>query len=121
MYERYLYSVDPLDGAAGVGGNLQMLGTPGYGQVFNQVTGGASVIPGMNGSLLGNAEFYNREEGAIWYDSPNWNGFTFGAYTTLSQFKNNGTPTTPGVNPTIWGGGAKYVGYRRTDPGVGRL
>ena len=112
LYERYLYSVDPLDGAAGVGGNLQMLGTPGYGQVFSQVTGGASVIPGMNGSLIGNAEFYNRTEGAIWYDSPNWNGFTFGAYTTLSQFKTNSNAVTgaPGVNPTIWGGGAKYVG-----------
>jgi len=27
LYEAYMYTVDPLDGAAGMGGNLQMLGT----------------------------------------------------------------------------------------------
>ena len=32
LYERYFYTVDPLDGAAGMGGNLQILGSPGYGQ-----------------------------------------------------------------------------------------
>ena len=35
LYERYYYTVDPLDGAAGIGGNLSLMGTPGYGQVFD--------------------------------------------------------------------------------------
>jgi predicted porin len=34
IYERYMYASDTMDGAAGIGGNLQMLGTPGYGNVF---------------------------------------------------------------------------------------
>ena len=33
LYERYFYTVDPLDGAAGIGGNLPIFGTPGYGSV----------------------------------------------------------------------------------------
>ena len=120
LYERYLYSVDPLDGAAGLGGNLQMLGTPGYGAVFDQPTGGGLGGLSNGGNLIGTADFYRRQEDAVWYDSPSWNGFTFGAYTTLSAFKTNTTTagtigsttgvTIPGVNPTIWGVGAKYVG-----------
>ena len=34
IYERYFYTHDPLDGAAGLGGNLQILGNPGAGSVF---------------------------------------------------------------------------------------
>src|SRR5215471_13372405 len=30
LYERYYYTVDPLDGAAGIGGNLSIMGSPGY-------------------------------------------------------------------------------------------
>src|SRR5215208_5574972 len=41
LYERYFYTVDPLDGAAGIGGNLSILGTPGYGQVFDAGNPGA--------------------------------------------------------------------------------
>ncbi len=36
IYERYFYTQDPLDGAAGIGGNLQILGTPG-GAVFEHL------------------------------------------------------------------------------------
>src|SRR5689334_9222095 len=39
LYERYLYTVDPLDGAAGIGGNLSILGSPGYGVVFDAPPG----------------------------------------------------------------------------------
>src|SRR5262245_23217618 len=34
LYERYFYTVDPLDGAAGMGGNLQVFGRPGDGTVL---------------------------------------------------------------------------------------
>jgi len=105
LYERYFYTVDPLDGAAGLGGNLQILGSPGYGQVFDA----------PNGTPSG-ADFYRRTENTIWYDSPSWGGFTAGAYTTLNYANNNANTTTgpnsaasPG-HPTIWGAGAKYVG-----------
>ena len=74
LYERYYYTIDPLDGAAGIGGNLSILGTPGYNRVFE--TGNAQ-----------GATFYRRTDDTIWYDSPNWGGFTLGAYTTLSRNK----------------------------------
>jgi len=95
LYEAYYYTVDPLDGAAGVGGNLQMLGTPGYGQVFND--NGAGPPSG--------ADFYRRDAQALWYNSPNFGGFTFGVYTTMSAYK-----TAAGQDPKIYGGGLKYVG-----------
>jgi predicted porin len=97
LYERYLYTVDPLDGAAGVGGNLSILGTPGYGTVFDQPPGDPRFTAG----------FYRRDSNTVWYDSPNWGGFTFGAYTTLSAYK---TPSGALQNPEIYGAGAKYVG-----------
>ena len=34
VYERMMYSADPLDGALGPGGNLNSLGTPGAGALF---------------------------------------------------------------------------------------
>ena len=100
LYERYLYTVDPLDGAAGIGGNLSLLGTPGYNQVFDV------------GNNVPSADFYRRTDQSIWYDSPNWGGFSFGVYTSLSANKtnNNIQTNTTGQNPTVWGGGAKYVG-----------
>jgi predicted porin len=95
LYERYYYTIDPLDGAAGIGGNLQMLGTPGYGVVFDD--NGAGPPAG--------AGFYRRTAQTIWYDSPSWGGFTFGAYTTTNRYK-----TAAGFDPKIWGIGGKYVG-----------
>lgn len=100
LYERYLYTVDPLDGAAGIGGNLQILGSPGYGVVFDA----------PSGAPISSAGFYRRTENTVWYDSPNWGGFTFGAYATLQAYKTNAVGTTPGIDPRIWGIGAKYVG-----------
>jgi len=105
LYERYLYQVDPLDGAAGMGGNLQVFGSPGYGTVFD--------APGQNGPLgpgtgpRGTAGFYRRTDHTVWYDSPNWGGFTFGAYSTLTAYKTGNTALS---NPRVWGVGGKYVG-----------
>jgi predicted porin len=125
LYERYFYTIDPLDGAAGIGGNLQMLGTPGYGTVFDAPNGNpnncgsvdvgkavpASGIPAglVTASNLptGCAGFYRRTENTVWYDSPNWGGFTFGAYQTLSAYKSNGGTLS---NPYVQGIGGKYVG-----------
>jgi len=105
LYERYFYTVDPLDGAAGMGGNLQVFGSPGYGTVFD--------APGANGPLgpgtgpRGTAGFYRRTDQTVWYDSPNWGGFTFGAYTTMNAYKTGNTALS---NPNVWGVGGKYVG-----------
>ncbi len=114
LYEAYLYTADPLDGAAGMGGNLQMMGTPGFGNVFQ--TGGASngnpsQCVNANGGV-GCTDFYFRESQSIWYNSPNFNGFTGGVYTTLPAYKVNANPTTgtSGINPVAWGIGVKYVG-----------
>jgi len=110
LYERYYYSVDPLDGAAGMGGNLQVLGSPGYGSVFDAPNGNPAGCTNSKGSV-GCADFYRRTENTLWYDSPSWGGFTFGAYTTLAYAKTNGTGSagTP-TNPQIYGLGGKYVG-----------
>lgn len=96
IYERYLYTVDPLDGAAGMGGNLQILGSPGYGSVFDAPTGRPA-----------GADFYRRDSESVWYDSPNWGGFTFGAYSTLAAYKSSSGPMS---NPVVYGIGGKYVG-----------
>jgi len=98
IYERYFYTIDPLDGAAGLGGNLQMLGTPG-GAVFS--TCGQTATPGSCGYT-----FYRRDEQTIWYDSPNWNGFTFGAAYQTNYAKNQ----RAGTNPQMFQLGAKYAG-----------
>jgi len=97
IYERYLYTIDPLDGAAGIGGNLQMLGTPG-GAVFSTGNSGYT--------------WYRRDEQAVWYDSPNWNGFTFGAVWQTNYAKDqcpNNLPSSPTCNPNMWQLGAKYA------------
>ncbi len=113
LYEAYYYTVDPLDGAAGMGGNLQMMGTPGFGNVFDDPHGNgnpASCVNANNG--VGCAGFYRRDSNAIWYNSPNFNGFTGGVYATLPAYKVNSNAATgvSGINPALWGVGVKYVG-----------
>jgi len=96
IYERYLYTIDPIDGAAGLGGNLSLLGNPGAGHVFDAVRGD----PAGTGQAAG---FYRRDEQSVWYDSPNWNGFTFGVDIGTQYAKAQGT------NPQQWEAGAKYA------------
>ena len=113
LYEAYYYTVDPLDGAAGLGGNLQMLGTPGYGNVFDAPGGnGDPSACGSAGRGTGCADFYRRDSNAIWYNTPNFNGFTGGAYFTLPSYRNtpDGANGINSINPLLWGLGAKYVG-----------
>lgn len=71
IYEQLLYKSDPMDGAAGAGGNLNIMGTPG-GNVFSNVN---CTLAGGGGC----AQFYRRTENSIWYDSPDIGGFTFSA------------------------------------------
>lgn len=96
VYERFMYTADPLDGAAGPGGNLSMLGTPGAGQVF------------QNSNRSGGVDFYRRSEQTVWYESPNWSGFSFEADYTLSGFKSAGTATVPGTDPRAFSIGGKF-------------
>jgi predicted porin len=107
IYERYLYSIDPLDGAQGLGGNLQMMGNPGAGHVFDAASGNPAQSPGNR------AGFYRRDEQVIWYDSPNWSGVTFGAAigTTYAANKcGTGFTGTCDTDPWMWQLGVKYVG-----------
>src|SRR5262245_34297622 len=108
LYESYYYTVDPLDGAAGLGGNLQILGTPGYGRVFDAPASDPSACGGVAGS--GCAGFYRRDSNAIWYNSPNFNGFSGGAYATLPLSARSTGATGGAINPYLWGIGGKYVG-----------
>jgi predicted porin len=103
IYERYLYTIDPLDGAAGLGGNLQMLGTPG-GAVFTTCGNATNDLSNNCGYT-----FYRRDEQVIWYDSPNWNGFTFGAVWQTNYSKKRLANNTT-INPNMWQLGAKYAG-----------
>jgi hypothetical protein len=79
VYERWNYESDPLDGAAGIGGNIQMLGNTG-------LAGGGWFDVG-NGQTADNASFWRRTHHTIWYNSPNMSGFTFEVDRTLSAFK----------------------------------
>jgi predicted porin len=100
VYERLQYESDPLDGAVGPGGNLNILGTPGAGRVFEVGQGGCTALAGC-------VDFYRRAEQEIWFESANYNGFTFEADYTLSTFKTSSTPG-PSLNPGIISLGGKY-------------
>ncbi len=99
VYERMMYTADPLDGAAGPGGNLSMLGTPGAGRVFENT---------QNPSAGPQVDFYRRAEQTIWYESPNWSGFSFEVDYTLSAYKTAAAPAAPSINPTIFSIGGKF-------------
>lgn len=104
VYERHMYQADPLDAAVGPGGNLNILGTPGAATVFEVGQAGcADVGPGGQALGVGCVGFYRRAEQQIWYESPNWNGFTFEVDYTLSAFK---TQTT---DPRLFSIGGKYA------------
>ena len=97
VYERLMYSADPLDGAVGPGGNLMILGTPGASTAFDagQSSCRATSANGCTG-------FYRRTDNTIWYESPNWSGFTFEVDYTLSAGKNVNT------DPTVISMGGKF-------------
>lgn len=99
VYERHMYQADTLDGAVGPGGNLNILGTPGVQTVFDVDQLGAS-------SGAGQVGFYRRSGQTIWYESPNFNGFTFEVDYTLSARKTAGPAST---DPKLVSIGAKYA------------
>jgi predicted porin len=75
-----------------------MMSTPGYGRVFE--AGESSCA--TDGCVM----FYRRTDQTVWYNSPNWGGFTFGAYTTTGYLKSGAPGST---NPLVWGLAGKYV------------
>lgn len=99
VYERHMYQADPMDGALGPGGNLNLLGTPGGGTIFDAGQAGCGA-----GGGAGCAGFYRRSNHTIWYESPNFNGFTFEVDYTLSAYKE-----ANGVDPKILSIGGKYA------------
>ncbi|MFL6579159.1 MAG: porin, partial [Burkholderiales bacterium] len=100
VYERMMYTADPLDGALGPGGNLMILGTPGANEAFQ--VGQGSCAPNAGGTTGGCVGFYRRTDHTIWYESPNWGGFTFEVDYTLSAYK---TQTT---DPKVFSVGGKF-------------
>lgn len=80
IYEQYLYEADPLDNASGIGGNLQMFGSPGYGVIFD--LGQMHVDP-----QKGQAGFYRRTDQNIWYESPNLHGFSGAIAYSLNAYQ----------------------------------
>jgi predicted porin len=106
VYERFMYTADPLDGALGPGGNLMLLGTPG-GCAFQ--TGQDTLGVGGNGATGAQQCFYRRTDHTIWYESPNWGGFTFEVDYTLSAFKTAATPGgAPAIDPKVLSVGGKW-------------
>lgn len=96
VYERHMYQADPLDGAVGPGGNLMILGTPGAGTAF-EVSQAPCPVVGCVG-------FYRRTDHTIWYESPNFGGFTFEVDYTLSAYKEN----VAGTDPKVLSAGVKW-------------
>ena len=94
VYERFMYTADPLDGALGPGGNLMILGTPGASEAFQVGQGNCA------GGCVG---FYRRTDHTIWYESPNFSGFSFEVDYTLSAYKN-----TAGTDPKVVSIGGKF-------------
>lgn len=102
IYEQLLYKSDPIDGAAGVGGNLNIMGSPG-GNVFTNVN---CTLAGGGGC----AQFYRRTENSIWYDSPDIAGFTFSAAWGMPN-KNfgNAAGTTVKSSSGVYSVGGKFA------------
>jgi predicted porin len=90
VYERMMYSSDFLDGALGPGGNLLILGTPGANTIFDVGQSGCG-SPTLLGGNPGCAGFYRRSDNTIWYESPNFGGFSFEVDYTLSAGKSAST------------------------------
>ncbi|MFL6581410.1 MAG: porin, partial [Burkholderiales bacterium] len=110
VYERFMYTADPLDGALGPGGNLMILGTPGAHEAFQVGQGNCTpAVSATTGVVSGGCVgFYRRTDHTIWYESPNWGGFTFEADYTLSAYKTAGTAGAPSINPTVISVGGKF-------------
>ena len=106
VYERFMYTADPLDGALGPGGNLMILGTPGFNTAFDAGQKGCG--PASSGA--GCIGFYRRTDQTIWYESPNFSGFTFEIDQTLSAFKQNSDTSSTGVSydPKVLSIGGKF-------------
>lgn len=99
IYEQYLYEADPMDNAAGVGGNLQIFGSPGYGTVFDVGQMGIDRSRGQAG-------FYRRTDQNIWYESPVLGGFSFGASYSLNAFQKDAQEQR--YKPQVASLGAQY-------------
>ena len=124
VYERMMYTADPLDGALGPGGNLMILGTPGANAAFQAgqgscgpAVGGAFTFDPVTGTAIANpnagkgsggcVDFYRRTDHTIWYESPNWSGFSFEVDYTLSAFKSRDTSGNT-TDPKVLSIGGKF-------------
>jgi predicted porin len=98
VYERWAYESDPLDGAMGIGGNIQMLGQIGL--------GGPAWFDVGNGQNAGDVgSFWRRTHHTVWYTSPVIaRGITFEIDYTLSAFKDN----IPGTDPQVLSAGVQW-------------
>jgi len=107
VYERWAYESDPLDGAMGIGGNIQMLGNTGI--------NGKNWFDVGNGDTADNASFWRRTHHTIWYTSPDFSGFTFEVDRTLSAFKTStADPVVTSIGAQFKPAGGKFfvnVGY----------
>ena len=97
VYERFMYIADPIDGALGPGGNLNILGTAGN-SIFQAGQSGCGPASGCN-------DFYRRTDQTVWYESPNFSGFSFEIDRTLSAFK---TASPGSTNPNVTSIGGKF-------------
>jgi predicted porin len=74
-----------------------ILGTPGASTAFD--VGQSSISAG----------FYRRTDNTIWYESPNWSGFSFEADYTLSAHKIDASSIGgPSIDPRVISLGAKF-------------
>jgi len=101
VYERWAYESDPLDGAMGIGGNIQMLGQTGLAagahDWFDTGNGQTATAASDAGS------FWRRTHHTIWYNSPVIaNAFTFEIDRTLSAYK------TATLDPVVTSLGAQF-------------
>src|SRR5438045_685198 len=80
------------------------LGTPGASEAFQVGQGGCAPVAATATTPAGGGcvGFYRRTDHTIWYESPNWGGFTFEADYTLSAYK------TQNTNPTVFSVGGKF-------------
>jgi hypothetical protein len=115
VYERWNYESDPLDGAMGIGGNIQMLGNTG-------LNGGGWFDVG-NGQTADGGSFWRRSHHTVWYNSPNFGGFTFEVDRTLSAFKSATTdPVITSLGVQFKPEGGKFfvnVGYETHEEALG--
>jgi predicted porin len=110
-----VYGNSSTSAAAAIFGGLPFAATTYSGQPIGQTcapTGGSAVFTGtsIKGCFASVTTFSRRQGTTVWYQSPNWSGFTLrGQYKVNHGDSTNDTATPNSLKTSIWGLSGRYT------------